>query len=415
MLARAVLSAARFSSATWNDWPSGFWGGGQKVAGVTVTEESALQLSTAFACTRVISATGAGLPLKLYLKRADGGRDVVTDHPASRIVQSTYDEYDEQGTMLLRLSGFRRQVNKGNFYAQIGIDSYTGEINGLHPIHPDRVEEEIDDNGRLVYKVQTTMGMEYLRPWQMLHVPSINPDASGLRGVGVIAQAAQSLGIGLAQEINEGAQWQHGSRPQLVVKTKRKWDPKARSRFRKDWEEIHQGPDRSGKIGLLEDGAELEILSYSNQDAQFLLLKQHRVEDICRWYGVQPHLVAHLLRSTNNNIEQQSVEFVQYTMLPWLVAWESFMNIRLLTREERKRGLYFKHSVDGLLRGDAYTRTKALQIQAMYGALNADEWRAIEERNPLPHGVGQQFWRPTNVAVIGDFSNGLDTSSELGS
>lgn len=412
MLARALLQAARFTSETLGGWPSADWfGTGKMVAGVRVTEETALQLSTAFACTRLISATGASLPLKLHKKRPDGGSDVVNDHSASRIVQSTYDQYDEQGTMLFRLSGFRRQVNRGNCYAQILIDSATGDLTGLNPIHPDRCTEKLDEAGRLVYQVQTGLGTEFLRPWQMLHVPSINPHYSGMRGLGVIEQAAQSIGIGLAQEVNEGAQWRHGSRPQLIIKTKRKWDKGARARFRKDWDEIHQGPDRSGKIGLLEDGAELEALNYNNQDAQFLLLKQHRVEDICRWYGVQPHLVAHLLRSTNNNIEQQSVEFVQYTMLPWLIAWEQFMNIRMLTRKERDSGLYFKHTVDGLLRGDTLTRTKALQIQAMYGALNVDEWRAIEERNPLPNKAGQQFWRPQNVAIIGDFANGPDTNS----
>jgi HK97 family phage portal protein len=194
----------------------------------------------------------------------------------------------------------------------------------------------------------------------------------------------------------------NGGRPQIVIKTKKsKWDKGARERFRSDWNEIHQGPDRAGNVGLLEDGADLQVLEYSNEAAQFLTLKQHRVEDICRWYGVQPHLVAHLLRSTNNNIEQQSVEFVQYTMLPWLIMWEHFLNIRCFTKKEREQGFYVKHTVDGLLRGDILSRTKALQIQRMYGAINGDEWREMEERNPLDNSLGEDFWQPSNAMVIG--------------
>lgn len=402
MLARALLNASsRLSEATWSSWPADWFPSGKTLAGVHVNEDTALRLSTAFACTRVLSATGSSLPLKLYRKRPDGGSDVIPDHPISRILSGTFDEYDEQSSILFRSSRFKQQINGGNAYAQILFKPEDMSVSGLMPIAHNRVQPQVDAGGRLLYQVQTSGGVQYLRAWEMLHIPSINPRSDGLSGMGVIEAARDALGIGLAQEMHEAAQWGNGARPQLVIKTKRKWDPGARKRFRQDWEEIHRGPDRAGKIGLLEDGAELEALGMNNEDAQFLLLKQHRVEDVCRWYGVQPHLVAHLLRSTNNNIEQQSVEFVQYSLLPWLVMWEAFINIRLLTREERDSGLYVKHSVDGLLRGDILTRTQALQIQAMYGVLSGDEWRAIEERNPLPDGLGKQYWRPSNVAIIG--------------
>lgn len=400
MLAKGLLRAARTTTATWSSWSGGWWGASKQIAGVTVNEETALNLSTAFACTRVISATGSSLPFKVYKKRPGGGADVVHDHPLSRIIYETYDEFGEQGSLLFRSSGYRRQVNGGNLYAQI-LWHTDMSLKGLMPIHPDRVTPFLNDNNRLMYEVRTPGSTEYLPAWEMLHIPSINPSSCGLMGVGVIEQAAQSIGIGLAQERHEAAQWQNGARPQIVIKTKKnKWDKGARDRFRDDWNDIHQGPDRAGKVGILEDGADIVSMNISNQDAQFLLLKQHSVEDICRWYGVQPHLVAHLLRSTNNNIEQQSVEFVQYTMLPWLIMWEHFVNIRCLRPEERAQGLYVKHSVDGLLRGDVLSRTKALQIQRMYGAISGDEWREIEERNPLPRG-GDEFWRPNNVVVIG--------------
>lgn len=402
MLARALLNTARTvgGSVNWNTFAD-FVGSSKSYAGVRVDEDAAMKLSTAFACTRVLSATGSSLPFKLKKKRSDGGSDDVKDHPVSRILSDTFDPFGEQASVLFRSSRFAQQINGGNAYAQILHDPVDMSVRGLVPIHHSRVEVDQDEGGRVIYEVRKEGGgTDILRAWEMLHIPSINPDPSGLEGVGVVDQARQAIGIGLAQELNEAAQWGNGARPQLIIKSKKKWDPKARQRFRKDWNEIHQGPDRSGKIGILEDGAELEALGINNEQAQFLMLRQHNVEDVCRWYGVQPHMVAHLLRSTNNNIEQQSLEFVQYSLLPWLVVWEKFCNIRLLTEKERKKGLYCTHNVDGLLRGDILTRTRALQIQAMYGALNVDEWRAVENRNPLPDDKGQEYFRQANQIPI---------------
>jgi hypothetical protein len=146
-------------------------------------------------------------------------------------------------------------------------------------------------------------------------------------------------------------------------------------------------------------------------DAQFLETRQFQVEEICRWFRVPPHKVQHLLRSTFSNIEHQSIEFVTDTIRPWLVRLEQEANRKLLRPREQET-VYTENLVDALLRGDAQSRSAALQVQFQHGAITVDEWRAIENRNPIEGGDGKKHFVPLNMTPIDKVDAFVDAQIE---
>jgi HK97 family phage portal protein len=189
---------------------------------------------------------------------------------------------------------------------------------------------------------------------------------------------------------------------------------KAQSNLRKSIEAVHQGASRAMKMLILEEGMKYERMGIPPEDAQFLQTRQHQVEDVCRWFRVPPHKIQHLLRSTFSNIEHQSIEFVTDTIRPWLVRMEQEANRKLLRPSEQ--GVYYTENlVDALLRGDALARSQALEIQARNGVLTPDEWRRIENRNPLPDGLGSRPMVTVNTVPLSrvDEQPEADEASEI--
>jgi HK97 family phage portal protein len=370
-----------------------FWYGlpsNRTVAGVPVDENVAMTYSACWAATMLLSTSGAMLPLKLFRRLPGGGSEPATDDPRYYLVHDAPN--NDMTTMMYRSSRIAQQVNAGNCFSEIERNR-AGQPVALHPIHASRIPEKNirrGSDGRLRYYINNNLTEPTeLRDSEVLHVPSpISED--GIIGKGVVASARLSIGFGLATEKQGAAYFGNSARPKIVVKGGKFKDNDARSEFRRQWEEIHGGPENNGRPALLPEGADVTVLSFSAEDSQFLETRQHNIEEIARWYGVPPHLIGHLLRSTNNNIEQQSLEFVKYSLMRWLVLWEQELNKKLLTPEERK-SLYFKHVVEGLERADITTRTNALQQQFFNGALTLNQWLALEDRNPIGP-LGDLHW-----------------------
>lgn len=383
-----------------------FFGGESTTSGLVVDENAALNYSACWAAIRILGGTGGMLPLKMYRRVKGGGKEEARDRPEWRIVHDRPNPY--MSSMMFRTSRIKYQVNAGNAYAEIERNG-RGKIVNLWPISANRVRVAYDTDLR--YEVTNNDGsITPLSPDEVLHFPSIISD-DGICGKGVIAHARESIGMGLATERHGASLFGNSARPDVVVKHPKQMSDTARANFRREWNEIYQGTNNAHKMALLAEGADITTLGFSPEDSQFLATRQHNVEEIARWYGVPPHMIQHLLRATFNNIEHMSVEFVTYSLMPWLVIIEQELNNKLLSDADREE-YFFEHVVDGLLRGDAYTRSQALQIQHQNGALSIDEWRSIENRNPLPDGLGRLHFVPLNMQTVEQARMAADSPPE---
>ena len=362
-----------------------FWYGpiGRTVSSrVNVNENTALNYSACWAATRLICGTAGYLPLNLYCQEPTGGKGIVIDDRRNYCVDCRPN--NQMIPMLFKSQGFNQQVNWGNAYAEIQWDT-RGNLAALWPIHASRVDPMIEeDTGELWYKVRNNNSPpSYIPSQDMLHFPSIISD-DGIIGKGVVRHAREAIGMGLATE-RYGASWfGKGGVPRVVITHPQKMSEIARTNFRSEWKDIYGGPDGE-KVALLQEGATASPLNINNDDSQFLETRQFNIEEIARWYGVPPHMIQHLLRATFNNIEQLGIEFVKYSLMPWLVIWEQELTSKLLTEEEQKT-MFFRFNVTELLRGDAASRASFWNTLINTGVACRNEARIAEDMNPVEGG-----------------------------
>jgi hypothetical protein len=237
-----------------------------------------------------------------------------------------------------------------------------------------------------------------MSPTQILHIRAFG--TNGLTGLSPISQARESIGLALATEEFEGRFFSNGATLGRVLEHPGRLTDEGVTRLRESFTALHGGLSNSHRLAILEEGMKLTTSGVPPRDAQFLELRQFQVAEIARIFRVPLHLIGDLNRATNNNVEQMALDFVIHTLRPWIVRIEQSLNRSLLADSERSK--YFaEFSIDGLLRGDVKSRSEALQIQRQNGIINADEWRAIENRNPLPDGKGQIYIAPLNMAPLG--------------
>lgn len=360
--------------------------GRKTVSSEYVSEEKALNYSAVWCATQLLCGTGASLPLPLYSGLMDEDRAKEREHPVYRILNGQPNR--EQTAYSFRSLMWQWQVNWGNAYAEIERqgNSSEGRIVALWPLHPSRVKVERDENRELVYEVRDESGggKTYLDPWQMFHVPSIVTH-DGIVGHGVIEHARESIGAGIAME-KYGANWfgSGGGVPRVVIEHPAKWDDQQRRAFREEWSAIYGGPEGQ-KVAVLGGGAKATPLSLNAEDSQFLQTRQFAIEEIARWYRVPPHMLQHLLRATYSNVEHLGIEFVQYSLIPWLRLWEQAIWQKLLTQRE-KESLFAEHNVDALLRGDSAARGAFYHQGINDGWLSRNEVRKFENLTPVDGG-----------------------------
>lgn len=380
-------------------WESTGSFGSKTTASVRVSEDTALNYSACWAATKLVCGTCSSLPLPLYRGLVDEDRTKDREHSVSRVLNGLFNP--EMTSAAGRSLLWQWQVNRGNGFAEIvreGNDPF-GDLVALWPIHPSNMKLQRDENGDLVYEVRIS-GQEvvYLQPWQVFHVPSIITH-DGIVGHGVIEHARESIGAGIAME-KYGANWfgQNGGVPRIIIEHKSKWSDDQRKAFREEWAAMQGGPD-GHKVAVLGGEAVAKPISISAEDSQFLETRQHNIEEIARWYGVPPHLLQHLLRATYNNVENLGLDFVKYSLLPWLKLWEQAIWHKLLRPGERDE--YFaEHNVDALLRGDAASRAALYHNGINDGWMCPNEARKLENMPPRPGG--DRFYVQGAIVVLDD-------------
>lgn len=377
------------------DWVNG---GQQSATGLTVTDETALGVTAFYRGVRLIAGTIATLPLWTYKRLPTGGKARDPDHPLFSILHDQPNRWQTSVEFWEMLVG--HCILRGNGYARV-IGSPGSAIDGLVPLHPDRVRPRMPAPDTLVYEYRPTNGaMEVLFPGEIFHLRGFSLD--GIEGVSPIRLHREAIGMALAAEEFGARLFGNGASPRGVIHFpdgKKFKDEEEKKKFRDNWRAAHGGVSNSNSVAVLEHGMQWTQIGINPDDAQFLQTRKFQVTEMARILGLPPHALADLERSTNNNIEHQGLELVTYTLREWLVRIEKAIRRDLFT-EEWQRTHFVEFLVDGLLRGDAKTRAEALQIQRRNGVINGDDWAEIENRNPLPDGLGQIYIVEGNMTKL---------------
>lgn len=358
-----------------------------------IDADTAMSFTAVFACNRVLSETLASCPVFLYEKDSKGNRVQVTDAPEYQMLH--YAPNAEMTPGQFKETGMSNMNLGGNFIAQ-KVFNLHGDLLELRPILWNRVKIDIDKStGRLLYfidgKAEPKMRDE------ILHIPGLTLD--GYIGVTPLTYAALTIDIGLSQDKFERNFYFNRASTSGIFQYPNELGDEAFQRLKKDIKKNYTGLQNAGVPMILEGGGQFKEVTMKLTDAQFLESKRFRIEDVCRIFRIPLHLVQDLTRSTNNNIEHQSLEFIVYTMLPWFKRWEENLNLQLLSDESKRKNRYFEFKVDALLRGDAATRASAYAQGRQWGWISVNDIRRLENMDPIPNG--DIYLQPLNMNEAG--------------
>lgn len=353
---------------------------GRTWSGKSVTERSAMQTTAVYACVRIIAETVASLPLHVY-EYTSSGKERVYTHPLYRILHDIPNP--EMNSFIMREVMMSHLLLWGNSYSQI-IRNGRGDITALYPLMPEKMTVDRGADGKLYYKYNSDkQGSFVFGKDEVFHIVGLGFD--GLIGHSPIAIAKNAIGLSIAAEEYGSSFFSNSGTPSGVLE-----HPgvlKEPEKVRDAWNKAYGGSGNAHKVAVLEEGMKFNPISINPQEAQFLETRKFQVNEICRIFRVPPHMIADLEKSSFNNIEQQSLDFVTNTIRPWLVRIEQSIFQQLLNESEQEK--YFaKFNVDGLLRGDFQSRMNGYAVGRQNGWLSANDIRELEDLNRIPAEEG---------------------------
>lgn len=388
------IAPAEPEASAWTDplW----WGGaaGESIAGIAVGPETALKISTVYACVGLISETIASLPLVIYrwLENEDG-RERARNHPLYRVLHDQPNEYQTAFEFVQMLQA--HALMRGSGYAMIQPGA-RGFADQLVPLHPDQVEKERLSGNRFRYVITDDRGRRPVNPEDIFEVGGLSLD--GLNTLSVISYARDGLGLSLAAERYGSRLFRNDSRPGGVLHTDKKLSKDAAMRLKAQWNAAHTGGSQHS-VAVLEEGLTWQQVGISPEEAQFLGTREFQAEDICRWFRVPPHMVGLTSKTTSwgSGIEEMTIGFLTYTLQPWLTRWTQAIKRDLILAQDT----YFADFVtNALLRGDTEGRYNAYAIGRQWGWLSVNDIRRFENMNPVPGGDG--YLQPLNMTELGE-------------
>lgn len=365
---------------------------GSSTSGKRVNERSAMQMTAVYSCVRILSEAVAGLPLHLYQYTDKGSREKAVDNPLYFLL---HDEPNtEMTSFVFRETLMTHLLLWGNAYSQI-IRNGKGEVVGLYPLMPDRMTVNRDEKGQLYYEYMVSSddaktlkdGTVRLSPYDVLHIPGLGFD--GLVGYSPIAMAKNAIGLAIAAEEYGSKFYANGATPSGILEYP--GTVKEPDKVRESWNAGFGGSSNAHKIAVLEEGMKYTPISISPNEAQFLETRKFQINEIARIFRVPPHMVGDLEKSSFSNIEQQSLEFVKYTLEPWLVRWEQAMQRALIPQDDKSK-YFIKFNVDGLLRGDYQSRMQGYATARQNGWMSANDIRELENLDRIPAEDGGDLY-----------------------
>ncbi|MFC8171201.1 phage portal protein [Streptomyces sp. NPDC057325] len=368
-------------------------------AGINVTPERALQVAAVFSSVRLLAETGSMLPAGVY-ERKGGARLPAMEHPLAPLLTYQANPQLEAGEFWSQVLGW--MLIRGN--AAVYIERSNGGLPvGLWPVAWTSIEpRRVKETGELVYKI-TLDDDEWapiredgglVRRENLLHFKSFGVDP--VEGLSPIGMARQSVATGYAAASYIGSFFKRDASPGGLVSVPGKLDDAQYERLTRQWKDLHEGFENAHGLALLEAGAKWEKTSLSPADAQFLEVYKLSRAEIAGIFGVPPHMIGDVERSTSwgSGIEQQSLGYVIYSLLPWLTRLE-----RTAGRLLGDPSLYLKFNPDALLRGDTPARYSGYALAKQWGWMSTNEIRAKEDEPPVEGG--DDLLVPLNMQPLG--------------
>lgn len=363
-------------------------------AGVRVTSTSAMQVSAVWACVTVRSEDIAKLPVHLYRRRKDGGKERAVKHPAYRLL---LEQPNPRNTAFEFKQIMQMQCDlHGNAYAVKEIDA-RGQVVALWPLDSTKVQILTFNDGReLFYRVTMEKGRQVTVPGEdMLHVRGNSLD--GVTGLSPISWQRETIGHAMAAEKYGAAFFGNSAQPNGALVLPTKISPEAAERLRADWKQRFQGPENAHNLAIFDGGMEWKQIGMNNADAQFIETRKYQNSEIWRIFRIPPHKVGDLDRATFSNIEMQSIEYVQDCLMSIFARWQQALSRDLLLEEERGE-FFFEFMPDALLKGDIKSRYEAYAVGLMNGWLSDNDIRDKENMNRVEGG--DQYFRPLNLSPL---------------
>ena len=346
-------------------------------AGQTITEQTALTLSTVWACTSLVSETIGTLPLHIYKKTANG-RERADDYQLSYILRNKPNTKSTSSvlwqstvaSMLLRGNGILKKLTVGN------------KLVGLQFMPYDKLQIVLDFDGNAEFYEIRPRGTTVKIPTKdIVRIPNFTID--GNWGLSSITYGAKMFSNSLNSMESANKMLEKGLLQTIVFKTDKRVRAEQREDFRQNLEKI-TGAMNAGQSPLLEDGMTAESLSLNPKDAQLLESRAFSVEEICRWFRVDPSMIGHgnAVSNWGTGLEQKMIGFLTFTLRPILTRIEQAINNELIPLEDR--GIYYaEFTIDGLLRADTTARTTYYREMTASGIMTRDEVRKLENLPPL--------------------------------
>lgn len=364
---------------------------GNTTSGKPVNERTAMQMTAVYSCVRILAEAIAGLPLHVYQTREDGGKEKALTHPLYRLL---HDEPNpEMTSFVFRETLMTHLLLWGNAYAQV-IRNGKGEVLALYPLMPNRIKAGRDKSGAIYYDYQTNSndpgnpsGIVTLSAADVLHIPGLGFD--GLVGYSPIAMAKNAIGLAQATEEYGASFFANGAAPGGVLE--HPGTIKDPSRVRESWQKTFGGARNGNKVAVLEEGMKYTPIAVSPEQAQFLETRKFQLNEIARIFRIPPHMIGDLEKSSFSNIEQQSLEFVKYTLDPWVIRWEQAITKTLLSAREKPQ-VFVKFNLEGLLRGDYVSRMNGYAVARQNGWMSANDIRELENLDRIePERGGDEY------------------------
>lgn len=362
-------------------------------SGKAVTPSSAAQLTAVYCCVRILAESVASLPFGMFTKGSDGKSIMADDHPLWKIL---HDEPNPEMTSFdFREVMMTHVLLWGNAYAQI-VRNGRGDVIALYPLMPNRMRVDRDRKTQkiiYIYQHQTdeagTMESStvYLQPRDVFHLHGLGFD--GLIGYSPIEMARNSVGMAMACDEYGASFFGNGATPGAVLE--HPGTLKDPEKVRNAWNKAFRGSANANKIAVLEEGMKYQPISITPEQAQFLETRKFNISEIARLYRIPPHMLGDLERATFSNIEHMSLEFVKFTLTPWLCRWEQVTKRCLLTEKE-KATYYSRFNVEGLLRGDYQSRMNGYAVARQNGWMNANDIRSLENMDLIPEEQGGNLY-----------------------
>lgn len=405
------------TGATDDKWyhPGGFFyggGGGVKTkSGSHVSEFNAMQLSVVWCCIKTLAEDSASLPLHLYRRLPNGGKEKATDHPLYMLMHDQPNP--EMTSMQFRETFAAHLLSWGNGYAEKEYGKgWIGrtQVIALWPIGPHRVTPFRDERRQLFYRITMPAGRQnvILPRRQILHAPGLSYD--GIIGYSPIAAARESIGLGMSLEEYGELYFGNGTHPGGIVEHPNKLGPEGHKNLRESLAETYSGLGKAHRLMLLEDGMKFQKIGIPNDEAQFLESRKFQNVDIgSRIYRLPPQMYGEYDKaSTYASAEQFSIDYVTRTLRSWLVRLEQAYNMALLTEDERKE-YYFEHNLEGLLRGDSAARADFYQKLFAIGGITPNIIAELENWNPIGP-EGDKRFVPLNMIPLEEAGRPQETT-----